>query len=144
MKHSPHPTQDDQLIAEWLERYRAASLRLAVDELSMIFAKDAVVAVSPLDDPVVGRPAIHRAFKEAFTGVNFKSLEFHISVVDGLRASAEWWCVFEQDDTPITEPGALFLQLNEVGLSIVLRMYPIFGDGANGKPAGWPHGERGS
>lgn len=127
--------------AEWINRYREALLRVDADDIGGLFAAEAIVRSGPFEDAVRGRDTITKWYREALEGIAVESMAFTEPTVRDREAAAEWWILMTEKGKQVTEPGSLHLELDEDGNCTQLSFYPIFADGWQNKPSGWPfHG----
>lgn len=133
-------------VTGWIERYRQAWLSKDTAGVQQLFAQDALYRSNPLRAPHVGRAAIGEYWHEATRTQQELDLRFGAAVVQGDRATVEWWATMRDDDWyqsedpahGVTLPGCLILRFDADGRCVELREYfnPGFG-GRQAAPPGW-------
>lgn len=135
------PEASDAILArveDWLRRYRECFLELDASALAALFRDDGVLVSAPFGEPHVGRAQIESWYGEAFQLISIHVIEFAAPLVEGRRAAVEWWCTLAIEGKETTEPGALHFELDEDGLCLHARLYPVMKEGLTDRPAGWP------
>lgn len=122
----------------WLERFRAAwENGDAGAWIEEAFAEDAVLRHHPLRTPARGHAEIRSHLRR--TGSILGDAEIRIAhpVVDGDRATAEWWATTTDGTHDVTMVGSLFLRFAPDGRVQELRRYGEMQPGAHEPHDGW-------
>lgn len=111
------------LVEEWAERYARAWEEADDEAVGELFTEDATYRSDPFREPHRGRDGIRRYWREVTSTQSNVEVSVGRTVVVGHRAVVEWWTQMENDGTPVTLPGALILDFDEIGLCRALREY---------------------
>ena len=132
-------------VEEWIARYAAAWRAKDIAGVTELFTEDGVYRSSPTGAAHVGTDAIAAYWRSATSTQEDLDLRFGRPIVEGSRASVEWWAVMRdpdwRPDAPndwVTLPGCLLLSFAEDGRCQELREYynPVFGEAITA-PEGW-------
>jgi limonene-1,2-epoxide hydrolase len=122
----------------WLERFRAAwEDGDAGDWIERAFTEDAVLRHHPLRAPASGHDEIRAHLRRAAAILGDAEIRIAGPVVDGDRASAEWWAQTTDGTHDVTMVGALFVRFAADGRVRELRRYGDMQPGAHEPHAGW-------
>jgi len=134
------PTRDNarRLAERWLDEYRVLLCAGDSAGISKLFAPEGVCVPSPLDAPIVGRDAIEAFYSAVLADVEVLDLAWDAPLVDAGFASAEWWGTLRENGKDVSEPGSLHFRLDESGLCLSWRAYPLVGERLQPVPDGWP------
>ncbi|MDL4817358.1 nuclear transport factor 2 family protein [Actinomadura opuntiae] len=118
-------------VGAWVDRYRRAWATKDDEGIVDLFTPDAVYRSNPLAEPHVGRAAIAAYWRKATRTQQDLDLRFGAPVVEGDRATVEWWATMRDDDwypakdpsEGVTLPGCLVLTFAPDGRCAELREY---------------------
>lgn len=136
---------DRRTIESWIERYGMAWRDKDVDGVAELFTEDATYAAHPTEEPNRGREGIRAYWRQVTATQRDVDLRFGTPVVEGNRATVEWWALMNdpewgppRDDAAVTLPGCLILRFTDDGLCVELREYWNVEFGRHvPAPAGW-------
>jgi uncharacterized protein (TIGR02246 family) len=121
---------DRRTVESWIERYGIAWRTKDADGVAELFTEDAVYAAHPTEEPHRGRAGIRAYWRQVTATQSDLDLRFGRPVVDGNRATVEWWAIMNaaewgppRDDAAVTLPGCLILRFTDEGLCVELREY---------------------
>jgi uncharacterized protein (TIGR02246 family) len=125
-------------LEEWAERYARAWETADAEAAAALFTDDATYLADPFGEPYRGRDGVRRYWTEVTSRQEAVEVRIGRTMADGSRALVEWWTQMDSDETPVTLPGALLLDLDENGLCTALREYWNLEVGRRIQPAdGW-------
>jgi carbonic anhydrase/acetyltransferase-like protein (isoleucine patch superfamily)/ketosteroid isomerase-like protein len=109
----------------WAVTWTAAWRSHDVDAVVALYAEDCVHRSAPFRSPHQGRAGVREYVTGAFADESAViSVRFGVPVVDGDRASVEYWTTFrDQGGAPLTLAGCAFAQFNAAGLITEARDY---------------------
>lgn len=109
-------------VEEWIAQYAAAWRAKDIAGVTELFTEDGVYRSSPTGAAHVGTDAIAAYWRSATSTQENLDLRFGRPIVEGSRASVEWWAVMRDPDWRCQE----------------LREYynPVFGQSITA-PEGW-------
>lgn len=125
-------------LSDWIEGYRRAWEDADADAVGELFTEDATYRSNPFQEPHRGRAAIRGYWRQVTSSQSNVEVVMGSPVVDGARVVVEWWTQMDDDDVPITLPGALILEFDDDGRCRALREYYNFDQGTRiPPPDGW-------
>ena len=105
---------DTDAFAGWLERYFAAWASNDPDEVTELFAEDAVYSYGPFSDEAHGREEIVRRWVQGGAQPGL-STWFESLTVKGERGVAHWRVAFDEGDERVELDGILILEFDAAG-----------------------------
>jgi SnoaL-like domain len=125
-------------IEAWLERFRVAwEHGDAGDWIEWAFTEDAVLRHHPLRGPMCGHDEIRLHLRRQGAILGDAELRFGRAVIDGDRATVEWWLNATDGTHHVTMAGSLFVRFAEDGRVSELRRYGEMHPGEHDVPYGW-------
>ena len=91
--------------ARWADTWRRAWEALDVDPIAALYADDARLTTQPFRDVDLGRTGVTEYVTGAFAEEREVRAWFGEPVVDGDRASVEWWAALLEDGAEVTLAG---------------------------------------
>lgn len=121
--------------ARWAQTWERAWPAGDVAAITALYAADATYRSSPFREPEDGGALgyVSRVFAEEADVTCW----FASPMVDGRRASVEWWASFDEDGDPITLAGASVLAFDTEGLVVDHVDYWMQATGRHAPFAGW-------
>jgi limonene-1,2-epoxide hydrolase len=110
-------------VEDWSERYRRAWEEADDDAVVALFTEDATYRSNPFEEPHRGHEGIRTYWRNVTRSQSNVSVEIGRTMTDGRRAVVEWWTQMDNDELPVTLPGALILDFAEDGRCSALREY---------------------
>jgi SnoaL-like domain len=100
----------------WAATWESSWRELNVESIVALYAPDAVYRSHPHREPEIGgaRGYVTRTFGEE---VNVEC-RFEEPIVDGARATVEWWATFVEAGDPVTLSGVTVLLFDADGLVV--------------------------
>jgi hypothetical protein len=133
----PKPTRTDA-VAAWLEQFRAAWQHSdAGDWIEACFEEDAVLRSHPLRAPHHGHDGIRVHLRRAGAILGDAEIRFGTPLVDGDRASVEWWATTTDGTHDVTMVGSLFVRFAPDGRAAEVRRYGDMHPGGHEPHDGW-------
>ena len=123
--------------ARWAETWQRAWEALEVDPISALYADDARLTTQPFRDVDLGRTGLTEYVTGAFAEERDVRAWFGEPVVDGDRASVEWWAALLEDGAEVTLAGTSSLQFDADGLVVAQRDTWNMAPGRREPPEGW-------
>ena len=108
----------------WLQKYGAAWEKGDPDSAMTLFASDALYYETPFDDPMIGREAIYKYWRE---GAELDQEDIHFSyiilAVEGNVGLAHWRAQFKRlsSEKHVTLDGIFKVEFNDEGICEVFR-----------------------
>jgi carbonic anhydrase/acetyltransferase-like protein (isoleucine patch superfamily)/ketosteroid isomerase-like protein len=124
--HSDDSLMETSAAAErWAATWTSAWTSHDVDAVVALYAEDCVHRSTPFRPPHRGRTGVREYVQGAFADESAViSVRFGVPIVDGDRASVEYWTTFRDlDGAPVTLAGSAFAQFNAEGLITEARDY---------------------
>ncbi|MEO8246509.1 MAG: nuclear transport factor 2 family protein [Chloroflexota bacterium] len=125
--------------ARWADTWHRAWEALEVDPISALYAEDAVLTTQPFREVDRGRAGVAAYVGGAFADERAVRAWFGSPVVDGDRASVEWWAALLEDGAEVTLAGTSSLQFGSDGLVTAQRDTWNMAPGRREPPEGWGH-----
>ena len=109
----------------WAATWTSAWQSHDVEAVVALYAEDCVHRSAPFRDPHRGRAGVREYLVGAFADESaVLSVRFGLPVVDGDRASVEYWTTFaDKEGAPVTLAGSAFAQFDAEGLITEARDY---------------------
>jgi carbonic anhydrase/acetyltransferase-like protein (isoleucine patch superfamily)/ketosteroid isomerase-like protein len=109
----------------WAATWTSAWTSHDVDAVVGLYAEDCVHRSTPFREPHRGREGVREYVQGAFADESAViSVHFGEPIVDGDRASVQYWTTFrDRDGAPVTLAGSAFAQFNAAGLITEARDY---------------------
>ena len=124
-------------VGSWAESYRQAWEQSDDGMAAALFTADATYRSNIFEDPHVGRDGISAYWRQATSTQQEIEVRMGRPIVEGRRASVEFWTTMENSGAEITLPGCLLLEFDEAGLCRSLHEYYEVGEGRLGPPGEW-------
>ena len=124
-------------VGTWAESYRQAWEQSDDEMAAALFTVDATYRSNIFEDPHVGRDGISAYWRQATSTQREIEVRMGRPIVEGPRASVEFWTTMENSDADITLPGCLLLEFDDDGLCRSLHEYYEVGEGRLGPPGEW-------
>lgn len=114
-----------EAMRSWLDRYGMAWEDQDADAAAGLFTEDGVYAWGPFSEPIIGRAAIHRAWRTA-TSQNQEDTSFGyelLAITEDGRGIARWWASMIALPKRIHArmEGIFLIQLDERGSCVSFR-----------------------
>ena len=123
--------------ARWADTWRRAWEALEVGPISALYADDARLTTQPFREVDLGRSGVTEYVAGAFAEEREVRAWFGSPVVDGSRASVEWWAALLEDGAEVTLAGTSSLQFDAEGLVVAQRDTWNMAPGHHEPPDGW-------
>jgi hypothetical protein len=123
--------------ARWADTWRRAWETLEAAPIAALYAEDAQLTTQPFRDMDLGRTAVTDYVAGAFAEERGVRAWFGSPVVDGDRASIEWWAALLEDGAEVTLAGTSSLRFDSDGLVIAQRDTWNMAPGLREPPDGW-------
>lgn len=81
-----------------------------------LYAQDATYTVSPFREPNIGPAGARQYLIRVLAEESNVQSQFGDPIVDGRRASVQWWATYIEDGRPLTLAGTSVLSFNDDGL----------------------------
>ena len=122
---------------EWIAAYGRAWVEADAEAVVGLFTDDAVYRSHPFREPHTGPDGVCDYWTRATATQEELDLRFGDAVVEGNRATVEWWAIMRDQGSWITLPGALLLRFAHDGRCEELREYWHVEEGRHEPPPGW-------
>ena len=123
--------------ARWADTWRRAWEALEIDPIAALYAADARLTTQPFRAVDLGRAGVTEYVTGAFAEERDVRAWFGTPVVDGDRASVEWWAALLEDGAEVTLAGTSSLQFDADGLVVAQRDTWNMAPGRHEPPDGW-------
>lgn len=124
-------------VETWAESYRRAWEQSDDELAAALFTVDATYRSNIFEDPHVGGDGIRAYWRQATSTQREIEVRMGRPIVEGGRASVEFWTTMEDSGADITLPGCLLLEFDEDGLCRSLHEYYAVGEGRLSPPGEW-------
>ncbi len=123
--------------ARWADTWRRAWEALDVGPIAALYADDARFTTQPFRDDDLGKAGVTEYVTGAFAEEREVRAWFGEPVIDGDRASVEWWAALLEDGAEVTLAGTSSLQFDADGLVVAQRDTWNMAPGRHEPPDGW-------
>lgn len=124
-------------VEEWAEIYRVAWETADSEAVAALFSEDSTYRDQIYEEPHRGRAGVIAYWNDVTSAQTNVTVQMGAPIVDGSRASVEFWTTMNVEDAPVTLAGCLLLDFDDDGLCSALREYWNFADGTQQQPDGW-------
>lgn len=124
-------------VQAWLDAYASAWRERDAEAAAGLFTEDVVYRSHPFREPDVGRDGVRAYWRGATAMQSDIDVRFGESVVEGDRATIEWWTTMRADGEETTIVGCLLLRFAADGRCEELREYWHVEPGRHEPHAGW-------
>jgi ketosteroid isomerase-like protein len=121
----------------WAEVWQRAWEALDTEAVVALYAPDATFRSQPFRDLERGRDGVRAYVAGAFADESTVRAWFGSPVVEGDRASVEWWAALSEAGEEVTLAGTSTLRFDADGLVIEQRDTWNLGPSRREPPAGW-------
>jgi nuclear transport factor 2 (NTF2) superfamily protein len=124
-------------VNEWIAGYRLAWEARDPNAAAELFSADSTYRSNIFEEPHRGQDGV-RAYWESVTASQTDvRVLMGRPVVEGRRVTVEFWTNMRVDGEPVTLPGCLLLDFDDMGLCRRLREYWHYMPGELDPPEGW-------
>jgi ketosteroid isomerase-like protein len=107
------------------------------DAIVALYHPDVVFSTQPFRTPYLGQPGVREYVSRAFAEEQAPRVWVGQPVVDGDRASVEWWAALTENGVETTLAGTSVLRFDADGLVVEQRDTWNQADGRREPPDGW-------
>jgi SnoaL-like domain len=100
---------DRQDLVIWMRALRSAWMDADPTAFGELFTEDALYQAHPFEEPLRGRVAIIDYWLHETSGREDVEVRLSEPLLDGDRASVEWWAVSKTESAETTDAGCLVL-----------------------------------
>ncbi|HYN64449.1 MAG TPA: nuclear transport factor 2 family protein [Candidatus Limnocylindrales bacterium] len=131
-------TPDSKAAARrWAEVWRSAWEAQDTDAIVALYHPDAVFSTQPFRAPYLGQAGVREYVSQAFADEDAVRAWVGRPVVDGDRATVEWWAALTENGAETTLAGTSVLRFDADGLVVEQRDTWNQADGRREPPDGW-------
>ena len=123
----------------WADTWQREWPNAAVDALWALYHPDVQYAVEPFRDVIHGAPDLRRYFADVFAEETDLTAWIGAPIVEGQRASIEWWATLLENGEPVSIVGTSTLRFDAAGLVVEQRDTWNQSSGRTPPPEGWGH-----
>jgi ketosteroid isomerase-like protein len=121
----------------WAEVWKSAWEAKDTEAIVALYHPDVVFSTQPFRNPYLRRPGVREYVSQAFAEEESPRVWVGEPIVDGDRASIEWWAALTENRIEITLAGTSVLRFDADGLVVEQRDAWNQADGRREPPDGW-------
>ena len=121
----------------WAEVWKSAWEAKDTEAIVALYHPDVVFSTQPFRDPYLRRTGVREYVSQAFAEEEGLRVWIGEPIVDGDRASIEWWAALTENRIEITLAGTSVLRFDADGLVVEQRDTWNQADGRREPPDGW-------
>jgi hypothetical protein len=122
----------------WARTWERCWTALDPEPIVALYGDGCVWRSTSFREPLLGRAGAREYVEGAFADeADIELCSFADPVVDGDRASVEWWCVLQEEGRLATLTGTSVLRFAADGLVVEQRDYWFLEDGRHEPPPEW-------
>ncbi len=131
-----------EAVARWVDAWTKAMRTRDPELVAAVYAEDAVARTHPFRAPTSGRNGVREYAKSTFADEETLEVRFGEPVMEGSRATVEYWAVMKTKGELVTLSGVTVLRFRADGHRIEHRDYWATQPGRVSPPVEWDHNSR--